>query len=333
MSELYERISEREIPMDNEKRVLLDLYILMPASKRYIKFVPKGEIYSDEKKDKLKKHILPNIFILPSEFSQAQNEKNNINKIEVPEGFAVEVLGKRATKNLRVIYTDLLDEGEKDPEAILSNLQHSADQILSLVAPESKEITSIFMNNAKYINLMNDACAITSLAVMFAFANGFDSKKSYLELTQAALVMDVALSNLSEEDKEKMYCDFDALSIEIKDLILNHPKSSYDLVTKKLKGLSEITMQLVLNHHELFNGKGFPRGVRTESLFPLVKVLALAVDVHHKLKTAGYKGEEADLVGTILEIHNDKAEAHLRRHNRALTQKILNFFNSAEAAA
>ncbi|NCN26731.1 hypothetical protein GW915_04080 [bacterium] len=335
MSELYVRIIERNIPLDADGNILVDLYILMPASRRYVPFVKVGDPYSSDKRAQLKRHVLPDLFILPSELNEAVKIAANKDKLEFHKDgeFKYEVLGVEAEDELKDIYKALLLNEEQDPQDLLSSLQTSSDKILSIVAPDSKELTKIFFSNAKYINLMNDSAAVSSLAVMFAYANGFDSKKSYLELTQAALVMDVSLSQIDEDYRRKMYMEPDSLPDEIKTLIHEHPKKSFQLVQQKVPSLSEVTMQLILNHHELFNGKGFPRAVRSESLFPLVKILSLAVDVHHQLKKHQYEGSLVDLSEIVFNIHHSDVEAHLRRHNRTVTQKILDFFDSHQADA
>jgi hypothetical protein len=327
VSEIHKRISQEEIPLDPNGHCLIDLYVHLPSSRRYVIFVAKGDVYNEEKKERLKKFVLPDVFVLPSEFAAISKNggASKVAPVETNEEFAKDVLGVQAQQDLDAIYGILLNSDGQDPRVHMMALQNSADKILALVAPESKEIKDMVLKNAKYLHLMNDASAITTLAVLFAFANGFDSRKSYLELTCASLVMDVALHGLSPKDKELSYIQFDQLSPETQKSIHNHPVKSHQLVSERIPNLSDVTMQLVLNHHELFNGKGYPRGIRSESLFPLVKILSLAVDVYETLKRYEILKEKKSLLDVICEFHEEKVDAHLRRHNRRLTDKILQF--------
>ncbi|MBP7843969.1 MAG: hypothetical protein KA116_04075 [Proteobacteria bacterium] len=330
MSEIHERIELKEVPTDSDGNTLLNLYVLLPSSRRYVVFVSKGDSLNPEKQERLKNHALPNIFVLPSELKAALEEKNT-KKVyaDHPDGFHSEVLGKEAKADLKKIYNILMGNSTVDQKLHSQILQESADKILSIVAPESKELRDTVVKSSKYVHLMNDSSAITTLSVLFAFANGFDSRKSYFELTCAALVMDVSLDALSPKERELSLTFFSTLPKEVQKTIQNHPIKSHQLVSERIPNLSDTTMQLILNHHELFNGKGYPRGIRSESLFPLVKILSFSVDVYERLRKAEILKQPLDILSAVKEIHDEKVEAHLRRHNRKISQKIIELLGGA----
>ena len=131
------------------------------------------------------------------------------------------------------------------------------------------------------------------------------------------------MSEFSETEVKQYYRDPASLPPEVLANFKKHPARSHELGSEKLKSLSDVTMQLILNHHELFNGKGFPRAVRSESLFALVKVLAFAVDLFEVMKKSQLNGKVISILDAVMELREPLIEPHLKRHSKKLVDSVL----------
>ena len=318
----FQKISLLEIPKDATGAVATDLYVYLPSSDRYVRFVCSGDEFDEARAAALSKHVIPDLFVLESGAAAPDDPLDQSRR--PPADFRVEVIGKDAEEELKQIFKSFLDPGEP-PVQVLAKIEAQADQIISIIAPDTKDLKGHLMKNIKYLMLMNDVSAITALAILFAMASGYDSKKSYRDLAYACLVMDSALAEIPEEQIKQYYRDSSKLAPDVMARIRKHPVKSHELAAEKLKSLSDVSMQLILCHHELYSGKGYPRGIRTESLFPMVKVLAFAVDVFERMKKAELNKDPVLLTETILECREPNAEPHLRRHSKKLVDAVLTY--------
>jgi HD-GYP domain-containing protein (c-di-GMP phosphodiesterase class II) len=322
------------IPKDDQGRVLVDLYVHLPTASKYIKYIQAGELIEPEKLEAIQRHPVPNFFRLEeatpltAEAVQAVVEPPKVD----PEGFNKEVLGESLKEEMKDLFK-VFKSGDLPSGEVLKRFEGMTDKLVATIAPEVKSLNNFLKNQEKYLKLMNDSAAISTLAIMAAYANGFDSKKVYRDLSYATVVMDVGLSDVPEEEILQYYKDRTQLPPDRLKFIQNHPVRSHQLAQEKLKSLSDMTLQLILNHHELYNGKGYPRGVRTETLFPVSRVLSLAVDVFEYVKQAELNGEKKSLLEIVGVLKNDGGEAHMRRHNKKLVDSFHTFLANEGAAS
>jgi response regulator RpfG family c-di-GMP phosphodiesterase len=179
--------------------------------------------------------------------------------------------------------------------------------------------------NLKYVLLMEDAAAITSIAVTTALAHGFDSKAIYRDLALASTLMDAPLADLSEETLKQYFVDPTALDPKRMEVIRQHPIVSAQAFSIRIKSFSPTVIQLILGHHELFNGKGFPKGTRSELLPSVVRSFSLAVDLFEIMKRAEYRGEDLELLAAAETLKQSETPSHLRRHNQKLVTSLIAF--------
>lgn len=329
MSDEFVKVELAELPKDTQGRALVDLYVHMPSANRYVRYIAAGDEIEERKLSSLKQHASPELFRRDGSVPEAAPPPP---EPELPQDFRKEVLGKALQKELEDVYIFIKGDAA-DPGESVKRFEGMSDKLMGAIAPDVKTLNDHLKKQAQYLSLMSDAAAISTLAVICAYANGFDSRKSYRELSFATLVMDIALAEFGEEQIKLFYVDRDALAPDTLRAMLMHPMRSYQLAEQKLRSLSDVTMQLILSHHELFNGKGYPRGIRTEGLFPIARVLALAVDLFEHLKRAEAKGAKSSLTDILVELRDEAVEPHLRRHNKKLIDATLNFLSTPGATA
>lgn len=315
----YEVIKADQLPLNEAGALTSDLFIYMPTLNRYIRYVPAGDVVEAHKLEALKKHAVPELFIRKSYVPLPS---------DVPPGF--DVLSKEQSSEIRRLAKSFMAAGAYPADSAFGEEQYQrilaqSDQFLAVITPDLKTIRRHLMKTTKYLHLMADAAAISTLATLFAIANDFKSQKSFRELSVATLIMDAALSEFSEDDLKTFLLSPESLSPETHAAIQQHPLVSYNIAREKMANVSETTLQLVLCHHELFNGKGYPRGIRYESLIPLTKILSLAVDVNEFMKVRALRKEPFSLEGTLAYLRDESGEAHLRRHNRQMIENVVRF--------
>lgn len=104
------------------------------------------------------------------------------------------------------------------------------------------------------------------------------SKENIISAGEAVLLHDIGRAVRQQVEKDD------------KDYYRNHPMRGYRHLMK-MGGLNEKMLSLVLNHHERFDGKGFPRGIASDKLSLLDQLLIVSntydkavTDPVHKVK-------------------------------------------------
>lgn len=368
----FEKIGEGAVPLDPAGNTLIDLYVYLPASDKYVRFVKVGTPATPDRLALLENHVVRDLFVISDHLLDARRQEFELRKRHHQEENAVdtleklnqsedstttdqpkavfsgqqtdepstvvkpdaaepdeipEVLGPQTQKELHELFLKFIDLNESNPDSTLKRFDQLADQILDTIVPEIKDLKGHLIKNLRSLMLMNDVSAITSLAVLIALAQGYDSKKSFRDLSYACLIMDTAMAEFTEDQIKLFYKDPQQLPADIYSRMRRHPAKSYEIAETKIKSISDVSMQLILNHHELFNGKGYPRGIRSESLFPMVKVLSFAVDIFETMRRDQLKGMPRPFNHVIVSFLESKIEPHLRRHNRKLVDLLIKYLD------
>jgi response regulator RpfG family c-di-GMP phosphodiesterase len=177
------------------------------------------------------------------------------------------------------------------------------------------------------IHEMESTQAIRSLAFLFSFATGYNKQSHLLDVTAATLLMDLPLVELSERDVMKAILEPAVLSPSLSLHYQKHPAKAHFTAEEKFKKITENTLQMILNHHELHNGKGFPRKTFTKKLPDLAKILSLAVDCYEHWQRAEWKSEKKNLRMVLASLINIEGDENSQRHDLKILKKIHQYFN------
>lgn len=97
------------------------------------------------------------------------------------------------------------------------------------------------------------------------------------DLTLAAVLHDVGKINIPKEILYKP----DGLSKDEFSIVKNHTIYGYDLILNKIK-LPDFVAKVALEHHERFDGKGYPYGLNKDKISYFAQIVAIA-DVYDAL--------------------------------------------------
>lgn len=244
---------------------------------------------------------------------------------------SAEFYKKPIAQELSKIYQDLITPSPAKLNLEDSPINDLADRLVDTIAPEVANLRAYLKSIPQYVGMVNDSAAITAIATLFAIARGQSSRSVFKDLSYACLFMDISMAEFPEESWRIYHLTPEKLREEDKKRIQQHPRRSAELVQKRFRNLPDIVSQLIVGHHELYNGKGFPRQLRSELLAPLVRILALAVDVFEYMKREHLRGEVCSLEEALEYFLFESVEAHLRRHSTVLCREVADYFKHPES--
>jgi HD-GYP domain-containing protein (c-di-GMP phosphodiesterase class II) len=137
----------------------------------------------------------------------------------------------------------------------------AADIVEQIILDDHKTLSlmDLFLFSSKiYCHSFNTLVIFTALAKAMNFEKG-----EIIDAGQAVLLHDIGrVLKIDEPD-------------QLHDIHRNHPMNGYKFLMKQ-SGFNEGKLTIVLNHHERFDGKGFPRSIKGEKLGLLDQVCILA---------------------------------------------------------
>jgi HD-GYP domain-containing protein (c-di-GMP phosphodiesterase class II) len=329
-TESFVKVSAGDLALKKGDAAPFDLYVFLHASGRHHPIIKQGEIINETHWANLLRLQDSNLFVKEEPAFIEWKAKNSPRVEEVLAAikkpiFRGEVLGDEAKEKLRSVYTGLLTTPAASKD-ICAALQEMSDSLLDLLVPEARDAKSSILQQLRHIHLMNHAAAISSLAMLTALANGFESRTAFSNLAFACLLMDAGLVDVTEKELLIYYKNRTELPSHVMDRIRLHPMKSAQML-QGMKEINEAVQQLVLLHQELHNGKGYHRGLRTGSVSPLARNLAFAVDLYEHIKGAELRGEKLTLAQAIVLLSERGAQVHDRRHGADISTKLQEYLN------
>jgi response regulator RpfG family c-di-GMP phosphodiesterase len=326
-SENFSKISLEALSLKKGDKVPFDLFVFLHAAGRYHPIVRRGELLDGGHWANLQRLQGSNLYIKGEAYQELKSHavsptQRILADIKKP-AFRGEILGDEAKKKLQGVYESLL-LGTGASQGVAQDLTELSGSLLDVLVPEVVGAKAAILQQLRHIHLMNHAAAISALAVLTALANGFESKTAFSNLAFACLLMDAGLVDVTEKDLLTYYRNRSELPSHIMDKIRLHPMKSGQML-QGMKEVNETILQLVVLHHELHNGKGYHRGLRTGSVSPLARNLSFAVDLYENIKGAELRGEKVSLGQAILTLTEKGVDVHDRRHTAEISTRLCDY--------
>lgn len=119
--------------------------------------------------------------------------------------------------------------------------------------------------------LYSHSINVAAYSIALALRAGYRDRPVLREIGNGALMHDIGMSRLpaSLRGKSGPLSEWELLQVR------EHPVAGHDLL-RACGGLGEIALDIVLHHHELLNGRGYPHQLRDSGISPFVRIVTLA---------------------------------------------------------
>ncbi len=118
--------------------------------------------------------------------------------------------------------------------------------------------------------LLYHSVDVVILAGIMGTALGYNQKK-LRELCLGALLFDIGMTKIPPEIKNKST----ALTEEERMILQSHTEEGYKLL-KEIPEIPLLSAHVALQHHERFNGEGYPRNLKGENIHEYARIVAIA---------------------------------------------------------
>lgn len=263
------------------------LFVRLPVTDRVILYRREGSTMDQEKLERVSQKQLK--FFVQKHDYEKYLEYASRQLLELIR------LQPRDTGKLRAAANQMLtsafaQDDLKNAREIVSNMGDLVTQVVSEISSDGfMSRQSLFLRFAKLAQTGTDfqrhPLHVASLAVMMAMGLGVTDQLSLVEIGLAGLLHDLGLTSLpmSVIEESHRYKDLGTVS---RALLKLHPQGTIDLLRQRGVGISQLMETMILQHHEEYNGTGYPAGLAGNNVHMLAQVLHVADDLDDLLVTA-----------------------------------------------
>lgn len=188
----------------------------------------------------------------------------NIGKVEYDE-----VISERTHQEALKVTKDVMSSIRLSSDFDLNKVNKVVDDLISELLTSKELLVALVdmraANDLSFSHSVNTAV----LSIITGIALGYDPKK-LSQLACGALFHDIGIIMLPPELLHKK----SALSAEENEHIMKHPVLGFEILRKK-EGVSLLSAHVALQHHEKYDGTGYPRGVSGDEINEFARIVSI----------------------------------------------------------
>jgi len=278
-------VSYRSVKMlDLKANVSMDFdtYVFLPLNKKYVKLSASGGGLRSEQLDRLGEEV-SSLHIRKSDlkkfYSFTAQQLVHLGKSEMSATEKKE----KAQQAIRTIVGDLFadttadENGDSGFESGRMLLDDCREIIKSFISGSPEKPNSLFErlmsmsqdDSSTYSSAMN----VSTLASLFSIGLQIGQPE---EIAIAGLLRDIGLSELPAKLQKK---EQESRSAVEEAQYRKHPEHSVAILKAKRMIVSEAVMKIIVQHHEFYDGSGFPKGISSSKIMPEAQLLAIADEI------------------------------------------------------
>ena len=254
-----------------------DLYINLPANNKNIKYVSSREPLGQTRSQRLAQHHYQSALV--SEDQMKEFYKFTAKQLKNPgNGLTETEKAERKEKLVRHLLTGLFtDTGETTSIDKGRQMMSECQEIIKAYVVDENQ-----PNTAWYERLMNvaasdhqssahtKAASVSTMAALLSIALGIGDPKN---LAFAGLVHDIGLTEIPEAILNKTPRDW---TPQDKEIYQKHPVNSIRLMRQKSMSIDDKVCAIIEQHHERFDGTGYPAQLSGPRIQKEAQILAIA---------------------------------------------------------
>lgn len=265
-----------------------DLFVRLPVTNRVILFRRTGSSLDQEKVDRVSSQQL-RFFVQKNDYEKYLDFATRefqilLSRVPPEPGALRNVAGQ-------MLSSTLVQASPGETRELLGNMGNLVEHFVNQVAYEGAEARrTLFTKFSKLANTGTDfqrhPVHVASLTVMISVGLGISDQRTLVEIGLAGLLHDIGLTQLPMSVIPDAH-RFHELGVVSKALLKLHPSGSVDLLRQRGVVTSKLMEAIILQHHEQYNGGGYPLGLAGAKVHPLAQVLRVADDLDDLLVRDG----------------------------------------------
>ncbi len=252
------------------------IWIFLPMNRKHVRILSAGQKLDSRRLENIKNHDVSSVFIIREELPKFyQYTANRLHEL-VEEGVntETETLAKeRLQGSIRTLFTSIFDEAASSNISAGKMLLQQCQEIVgTYISQRLKNEWYMKVRNAiaDSANPYSHSLTVSTLSALFSIGTGIGKAD---DLAIAGILHDIGLIEVPQAIQEKREED---RTFEEQQVFANHTTSSVKLIKNKKLVVSEDCLRAIMEHHERYDGKGYPRKKYDKYISPAAQLLSMA---------------------------------------------------------
>lgn len=262
-----EYVPIRVSTLRGDQKIDFDAYLKI--NEKFVHYVRKGDSFEGERLQRLKAKKLKKMFILPADEEGYRQylQKNIEMAYDKNSGKSLQTRSEIVQGNQQSQTEAVMENPEN--ELVYNEAKDAAGKFVQFLSNEEAAVSHILNMNNVDQNIAHHGVTVSTLANALAKRLGLTDPKQLQLLTLGALLHDFEHfhSGLSVARPLK---DFNAEELKI---YKSHPMAGAQRVQDK-KHFDQAILNIIAQHEEYVDGKGFPNGIPESKMDPLAVIVA-----------------------------------------------------------
>lgn len=293
-----------------------DLYLqtIVNDELKYLLYCKGSRLFDDERKESFVKKNISKIYVAKNGTAQyLRYMETNLEQIINDETAAMH-------EKVQIVYeiaTNMLIDTMKGSN-ISVNVERGRDWVTVIVdfIMRDKEVYSHMMKVLVYSgNVFNHSVNTAVMGLLFGYYLGI-SASELLSLGTGLLFHDIGKIRIDEQTIKK---DYDKLTKEERELLRKHPGMGFVLLANSGTVSREVCL-IAKQHHEQYNGKGYPEGLKGEEIHYYSRIASILGEFETGLSKA--TNNDVSPAFRVLQIMVEKMEGNF---DKEILKKFIDF--------
>jgi len=271
-----------------------DTTIYLPSNNKYIRYSSAGDPLDEERVKKLSQHKLRSLYVPAEQIQKFYDYTAKCLKdIGSSETLSSTEKKERLESSVRELITGIFNDASKDGSFEQGkSLVKDCQEIIKTYVLSGSEKNDGSDWYSRLLNTIGDAGSCYASAANVStyaslFSIGLQIGKP-ADLAMAGLLQDIGLADVPAEIVQKSEAE---RTPEEQALYNKHPEHSVKIIKERRLVVSEIVIKAISQHHESYNGGGYPLGLIGSRICEEAQILALADRFNQVISTT--QGQKA----------------------------------------
>jgi putative nucleotidyltransferase with HDIG domain len=247
---------------------------------------------------------------------------------ELTQEEKAEVLATVSQDMLRAL-NQITTRGEDARTQGLKRCKEIADEILVVAAQNSNIYDEILaLRNSQ--EDIEHSVIVGTVAVMFGMALGFSDEKILADLTVASIFHDIGLVKVKADVMAKPETSWNAAD---KKEYEKHVEAGVEILKESGTGFHPRVLRMVAEHHENYDGSGFPKGLKGMEIDETSQLLHMA-NLFDRICTGKQTGKELSPAESFDYIYDlAQTEGAVQEIRPELVERVFQFMRTEKTAS